>query len=384
MAKVAFSAHVMNVFNELNTNYDEIKNLMFDLAMGNEIYDAESDRVISRQEAEDKLRTVCQKVFGVTADSSKRDLKRAYRAHGRDFFDIIEEVIDQVIAWGFKDNEFFNDFVEYRNLALGDAYEFYSEDDVILSIAKVGTSHHDYMLQRLGKGQTFTIPYARYGAAVGADINLYMIGREDWSKLCNAIAKAFTVQIQQEIYAQLLNAATSIPAAVRSGFVGTGALSAATKDNFDTVISNVQIANQSSVVILGTKTALKKLNALSDINWRAASLKEDVSHSGRMGDYEGTVLMELPQRFTSKTNLTPLIDNTKLWILPASETDKFIKMVDVGETEIDEITEKGEEHGRYDDIMKYEVQRSYGISTILGRYFGQWTITSDASATMGS
>ena len=50
-------------------------------------------------------------------------------------------------------------------------------------------------------------------------------------------------------------------------------------------------------------------------------------------------------------------------------------MVDVGETEIDEITEKGEEHGRWDDIMKYEVQRSYGISTILGRYFGQWTIS---------
>ena len=373
--KINFSAHVMNVFNEMETNYEEIKNLMYDLAVGNEIYDAESERVIPKNEAEEKLRTVCQKVFGVTADSSKRELKRAYRDHGREFFDIIEEVIDVVISNGFKDNEFFENFVDYRNLALGDAYEFYSEEEVILSIAKVGVSHHDYILQRLGKGETFTIPYARYGAAVGADINMYMIGREDWSALTNAIARAFSVKIQQEVYAQLLSAANSIPASIRSGFVGTGVLGSATKDAFDAIIANVETANESTVVILGTKTALKKLNALSDVNWRAESLKEDVSHSGRIGDYEGTTLMEIPQRFTSKKDLTPLIDNTKLWILPASQTDKFIKVVDVGETEIDEITEKGEEHGRWDDIMKYEVQRSYGISTILGRYFGQWTLS---------
>ena len=373
--KINFSAHVMNVFNEMETTYEDIKNLMYDLAMGNEIYDAESERVIPKNEAEEKLRTVCQKVFGVTADSSKRELKRAYRNHGREFFDIIEEVIDVVISNGFKENEFFENFVDYRNLALGDAYEFYSEEEVILSIAKVGVSHHDYILQRLGKGETFTIPYARYGAAVGADINMYMIGREDWSALTNAIARAFSVKIQQEVYAQLLSAANSIPASIRSGFVGTGVLGSATKDAFDAIISNVETANESTVVILGTKTALKKLNALSDVNWRAESLKEDVSHSGRIGDYEGTTLMEIPQRFTSKTDLTPLIDNTKLWILPASQTDKFIKVVDVGETEIDEITEKGEEHGRWDDIMKFEVQRSYGISTILGRYFGQWTLS---------
>lgn len=344
MRKYNFSANVMNVFSEMDTNYDEVKNLMFDLAMGNEIFDGE--RVVARTEAETKLRTVCQKIFGVNENSSSRELKRAYREHGREFFDIIEEVVDVVISNGFKDNEFFNNFVDYRNLALGDAYEFYSEDEVILSISKVGVSHHDRLLQRLGKGQAITIPYQRYGAAVGADINLFMIGREDWSTLCNAIAKAFTVQIQQEIYAQLLSAASAIPAAISAGFVGSGALSSTTKDNFDAIIANVETANESSVVILGTKTALKKLNALSDVNWRAQSLKEDVSHSGRMGDYEGTVLMELPQRFTSKTDLTPLVDNTKLWILPASQTDKFIKMVDVGETEIDEITEKGEEHGR--------------------------------------
>ena len=382
MRKLTFSNHVMSVFNEMDTDYTSVKNLMFDLAMGNKIFDEDGIEV-SKHEAEEKLRSICQKIFGVTKDSSKRDLKRAYRDHGRDFFDIIEETLDDVISAGYRDNEWFNTFVDYRNLALGDAYEFYTEKEVVLSIAKVGMSHHDYILQRLGKGETFTIPYARYGAAVGADINMYMIGREDWSKLVNSIARAFMLQIQGEIYNELLSAATKIPTALKSGFLATGALSTTTKAAFDNIIENVQTANDSAVVILGTKTALKQLNNLSDVNWRAESLKEDVSHSGRLGDYEGTTLMEIPQRFATPDSLTKMYDNTKLWILPANDADKFIKMVDVGETEIDEITEKGEEHGRWDDIMKYEVQRSYGIATILGKYFGQWTISSASSATLG-
>ena len=50
-------------------------------------------------------------------------------------------------------------------------------------------------------------------------------------------------------------------------------------------------------------------------------------------------------------------------------------MIDVGETLIDEITERGEANGRIDDIMKYEVQREMGCEVVLPRYFGQWSFT---------
>ena len=30
MSRMNFSTHVMNVFNDMNTSYEEIKNLMFD------------------------------------------------------------------------------------------------------------------------------------------------------------------------------------------------------------------------------------------------------------------------------------------------------------------------------------------------------------------
>ena len=58
------------------------------------------------------------------------------------------------------------------------------------------------------------------------------------------------------------------------------------------------------------------------------------------------------------------MDPKTLFIMPQVE-DKFIKFVDVGETEIYEITDKGD---RMDDTMKYEVQRSMGVGTQIGRY----------------
>ena len=50
-------------------------------------------------------------------------------------------------------------------------------------------------------------------------------------------------------------------------------------------------------------------------------------------------------------------------------------MVDVGETLIEEITDRGTTNSNIADIMKYEVQRELGVSTRIGRYFGSWTIT---------
>ena len=54
--------------------------------------------------------------------------------------------------------------------------------------------------------------------------------------------------------------------------------------------------------------------------------------------------------------------------------DQQVKVVDQGETEIYQVTEKGEENGRWDDVMKYEMTRGFGVGVQLGRYFGMWTL----------
>lgn len=128
----------------------EIKNLMFDLSAGREIFDAEADRVISKAEANDALKTFCREELGLTEKSTHRDIKRALDTPaGKELFQVIEEVIDYRIATGWKDNEFFNQFVETKNLADGDQNEFWTDDDVILTVAKVAGDHHDLKLGRV-------------------------------------------------------------------------------------------------------------------------------------------------------------------------------------------------------------------------------------------
>lgn len=368
MGKMHFSNRVMNVFSEMGTSYDEIKNLMFDLYKG-ELRDG-----ITKAEAEDKIREVSLKIFGLTKDSSKRDRKRAYAEHGRQFFDVIEEVTDWTVSTGLKENEWFTALVNYRNLADGDENLFYNEhEEVILSVARMGKRHHDTMLQRLPEGSTYTVETDLYGAAVGADIDRYLLGHEDWTKLIDSITKAFVVMTQELIFAEILAAPAKLP--VQTGFVESGALTEATRKTFNKVLQNVSVANDNAdVVIMGTMVGLQELENLIKVDWIADSQKESVANMGRLGNYGRYQLVEIPQRFAKNDVTKDMYDDNVLWIF-ASGDDKLVDMIDVGETLIDEITDRGEANGRIDDIMKYEVQRELGVATRIGRYFGQWTIT---------
>lgn len=370
--KARFSNHTIEVFGQFETDYESVKNLMTDLALKKEIFDSEGNKV-AKADAEARLREINMSLFGLSEGYSPRDLKRAMRDHGREWFDVIEEVVDFIVTTGFNDSEWFNQLVEYRNLKIGQENLFVTDTDMILDVAKVGTSHHDHILQRYNAKDTFTIPLARYAVAVGADINRYMAGQEDWDVLVAAIARAYTVKIQSEIFEQISNAASALP--VTAGFVNSGTLDPSTKALFDEIVENVSAANNGvQVAIFGTKSALRKLSALVPVDWIAASQKESVAMSGRIGYYEGVLLVETPQRFADRTMSTKLLDDKKLFIMPLGVDNKIVCMVDQGETEIDEITEKGEANGRIDDIMKYEVQRTFGIGTKIGRYFGEWTI----------
>lgn len=368
MNKMNFSAHVLNVFDEMKTSYEEVKNLMFDL------YKNELDDGISKREAEDKLREVSLKIFGLTKDSSRRERERAYRDYGRQYFDVIEEVTDWTVSTGLKENEWFNALVNYRNLKEGDTNLFVNEhEEVILSIARMGKRHHDTMLQKLPENTTYSVETDVYGAAVGADIDRYLIGQEDWTKLVDAITKAFVVKIQELIFAEILEAPKKLPA--QSEFVQTGALNTTNRKKFNKILQNVSVANDNAdVVIMGTMVALQELENLIDVKWVADSHKEDIAKMGRLGNYGRYTLVEIPQRFARNDVTKSMYKDDTLFVF-ATGDNKLVDMVDVGETLIEEITDRGTANSNIADIMKYEVQRELGVSTRIGRYFGSWTIT---------
>lgn len=372
MSKITFSAHVTNVFSEMGTDYQTMNNLMQDVALGREIYDDENQKQISKAEANAKILEFSHKILGINNPKDRTEIRRGFRDHGREWFDIIEDTVNLVITTGLQENEWFDSFVERKTIAYGDRADFYSETDALFAVAKAGESHHDHILQRLQAGVTQPVPTARYVVKIGADINRYITGDVDWSKMIQQIAKSFIAKTQEEALLALGSAVNKLP--VTTGFIGTGALSAATKDNFDAIIANVSAANDGAdVAIYGTKMALKKLNALADVDWASMTQKEAMTNTGILGTYEGANLVVVPQRFKDLTMTTKVFDDKKLYFMPMVD-NKFVKFVDEGDTQINEITDRGEQNGRWDDIMTYEVQRRFGVAVVIGRYFGQWTL----------
>ena len=168
------------------------------------------------------------------------------------------------------------------------------------------------------------------------------------------------------VYDMVTQAATKLP----SQYKGSGALSSTTKPDFDELIEQVAVANASDVVIMGTKTALKKITALAQVQWASEDQKKAIADTGRLGSYEGTVLVEIPQRLDLTDTTKTVVDNDVLWMMPVID-DKFVKFVDEGETEIFEVTEKAQ---LVDDFDTYEMSRRMGADIVLGQYFGVWTI----------
>ena len=91
-----FNEHTKAVFANMNTNYDEMNNLMQDVALGREIYDAETDRKISKAEANAKILDFSRQVLGITDIKNAKEVRRAIRDNSRQWFDIIEDTVDVV------------------------------------------------------------------------------------------------------------------------------------------------------------------------------------------------------------------------------------------------------------------------------------------------
>lgn len=145
------SAHVQEVFASMckdgvtpEENYEGFKKLTYDLNNNpNEMFDEDGNK-ITKREAESAVRKFVYAIMGLNENSTKRDRNRAMKKHGIELFEVMEEEIDIKVETGFKESEFFNNYVETRNLSRGDRQEFWTNDKVVLSTTKIAGDHHDF------------------------------------------------------------------------------------------------------------------------------------------------------------------------------------------------------------------------------------------------
>lgn len=358
------------IFASQGYTHEDMVNLMLDTARGTF---AEG---VSKQEAEEQIRDL---MFSVL-DLNKEDVgtpkfnklfNRAMKKNKYEMFEVIEDVVEDLLVQGFGDDPFFMQFVEQKNIGEGDRNEFWTEEELILSVSKITDGNHDIILQHLGEGEPYAVQTSRYGAAIHTDLKLFMSGRKDWSTLVNAIVKAFDNEIKNTMYTEVMTVGAKLPAASQFNKVlpFTKTAQETTCDSLNELIELVSAANDNSeVVIMGTSSAIRKLEKLVDVDWVSEKMKDVKNESGRLGHYEGTTLLEIPQRVKRNADKTleTLIANDILLVMPAGG-DRFVKFVIAGDPEIVEVTEAG---ARVDDGMKYEYQESFGVGVQTSKYFG--------------
>ena len=363
--KVFSNPAVQGVFDAHNCTYAEFKQLLIDTANGTQ--------TVSKAEANDKIREIFSEICGIDKDSKRAEIRKAIRRHKIDLFEVIEEVIPNLLQTGWQTNPFFAQFVDYRNLNEGDTNVFYTEDNTILNVSRVAQGNWDLKRQRLGRGQRYAVPVEAYAVAIYAEFERLMSGVEDWAKLVAKVAEAFQMKINNALYTATIGAYQSLPSS--SQFVKTIDFSSAAtaRDTLNILIEDVQTATGLPVAILGVRSALAKLRKIDDVNWISNGMKQELYETGELGYWEGTPLIKIPQVFLPGTTTRAIdINGTNLMVMPISADNKFIKFVNEGDAMIREINDGIDNQ---DMTSEYMYVQKFGIATVIGYLFGNVTIT---------
>lgn len=286
---------------------------------------------------------------------------RTFRRNKNEIFEIIEIALDEVITSGWGTNDFFNQFVDFRDLNLGDKNEFDVKDNSVLTVSKIARGNLDMKTQRLDAGSVFSVPISTYGVAVGESLLRVISGRMDWSELVAKVQEAYDNQLKDTIYSSMNASITYLPTA----FKQTGSFTAA---NLQTICDHTKAANgNADIIIAGTSTALANVYGTADISW-SDGMKDEFNRTGRVAFWRGRPLIEIPQVHTMNT-FNFKLDDTILYVLPTNT--KPIKVVNEGNAYIvDEST--GE--NTLDMSVVYKMVKEFGISVIFNKLYGMYDI----------
>lgn len=321
-------------------------------------------------EANTVIRNKMKEVANLPEQPTDLQIKRAFKKVSvrEALFEILEETLDNTLITGWQADPFFKKYVDFKTNVLGQKNSFYFKNECVITVGKIAAGHHNLERQRLAGGSTKSVKTASYGAKVYMEMSRFIQGVEDWTELIDSISIAFTRYINTMIHDSVMSAATTLPVPTKWNI--RGAADPKNKAKLKRLISDVKLATGSAPVIMGTDVALSELTNFGKVDWISEEEKSDVYKTGRIGSFEGTTLVEIPQAFEYNDVERYLEADDKLLIMP-SNIDKFIKMYYEG---ADEIVEHSEIGDNGDDTKDYEFKSTFGVETITNVRFGLYTL----------
>ena len=359
---------VRAIFSQEDKDLGAFTSLLENVGKGKVCYN-KNMQVVDNDTVNDNIRKVMCEVLEVPEGTKGPALRKASRRHQNDIFEVIEETLQNMVNTGWGTNPFFMEFVERKNGAIGETNEFYTKDNIILTVSELSGNHHNLFRQRLGSGKSFPVKTSWYGIKVYTEYERFMTGAIDWAEFIAKVYEAIDKKFYQMIFSTFNGISSFLPAGGQ--WVKTSPLTAATEDTFLQLVQDVETANGTQVVIMGTRFALAKLTNLEDVKWISDDMKNERNLTGRVGHFMGYMLVEIPQVFADNDTTTRLVSNDVLYIMPVAD-NKFIKVFDEGDIQLSQVTDKDT---NVDMTYEYEVQYKMGVAVVIGRLFGIWNIT---------
>ena len=290
---------------------------------------------------------------------------RTYRKYKNDIYEILETTLDQTLPEGWKENEFFDRFVETIRVDLGDKNEFYAEDNGYFTVSKFSGNHWDTIRERMDMGKSFSVETSWWEVHFYNEFERFMKNIDSWTKLMDKARKSFLQAFQNAVYAAFSQMSDMAP----EGFVGHGSLATDTeRDALLELIDKVETANGVKPILVGTGAALRKLQKNIDENWIAQSAKEERKNNGIVSSWEGYDLMPIPQVFKQGT-FDFALSTTQILIVATNA--KPIKFVFEGDSRLKETNDNRD---NMDQTLEGQVQVKAGLASVTSDVIGYWDL----------
>ena len=305
-------------------------------------------------ETSDSLRNAFIEMNG---GSTKISPKTFYK--GTPLFALVQELIPVIIEEGIKAerNPLFN-LVEYRNISEGDLAEFDIEGDANFVVASVANGIQGVRRQRIVGGDTIKVPTEMKIVRVYENLGRLLAGRIDFNKFVDGVAKAFNDYIVTAAYTALTGI-TANTYNLDSTYVKSGSMDA---EALLELVNHVEAATGQKAMILGTKTAVRKLGA--EVTY-SAEQNSDLYNKGYIGKFAGTDVVALEQAHIPGTSDFALADDA-LFVVAAA--DKPVKVVNEG----DGLLIERDATQNADLTQEYVYAQGIGVGVVCAAKLGYW------------
>ncbi len=282
--------------------------------------DARHNKVQGNFSKDETMHALHEALVAANGGKNYLDIRDIRDGKCSETFAIIEQVVNEVKHDVMTTEPFFMEYVDYRNLALGDKNEFYMPDTTPLVVSEIAAGSQALRRQRMFGGQSYTVQTSPKGIKVYEELDLLLANRVDFAAFMDRIADAFRLRTIEDVYKVWSGTIEGLenPYAITGSYTEAQMLE---------LIAHVKAANGTNAAyILGTALALSKVTAMHD---SAQVALESVYNTGIVGKFHGNNKLETVNMYKAGTTEFLLPDNV-VHVMPSGKSVKPIMYVTEG------------------------------------------------------